>query len=245
MDLYPAIDIRGGRCVRLIRGDYDAEIVYDDDPVERARGFAAAGTGWIHVVDLDAAKSGDPVNHPVIERLCAAVDARVQVGGGIRSPEAAQRLWEAGAERVVVGTAAVREPEMVDSLVDACPGRVAVGVDARAGDVAVEGWTQGSGMELTELVERFDRPGVGALVVTAIERDGTMEGPEISLLSIVLATTSVDVVASGGVGSLDHVRELASLRAGGRELSGAIIGRALYEGRFDLEEALRACSPPG
>lgn len=245
MEVLPAIDLRGGQTVRLLRGDYDAETVYDADPVARAVGFADAGAEWIHVVDLDAARTGEAANLDVVRAICAAVDCRVQTGGGVRDEAAARRLLDAGAARVVVGTAAVENPELVDRLADDAPGRVAVGLDARDGEVAVRGWTEGSGRALLDLIERFDGDGVGALIVTSIARDGTLEGPDLDQLSEVLGVCSVDVVASGGVGTLDDLRALAGLEVGGRRLAGAIIGKALYEGRFELKEALAACSPPG
>ena len=247
MELYPAIDLRDGRVVRLLRGDYGAETAYDDDPVGRARSFAAAGARWVHVVDLDAARTGEPGNLGVIGAVCAEMrdrGVRVQVGGGVRSDEAALRLLQVGADRVVIGTAAVETPELVADLADAWPGRVAVGLDARGQEVAVRGWTEGSGHDVVDLAARFDRLGVSALVVTSIERDGTLEGPGLDLLRAVLDHCDTAVIASGGVGSLDDLRALAGLSVGRRTLTGAIIGRALYEGRFDLEEALASCSPP-
>jgi len=244
VDLFPAIDLRGGRCVRLLRGDYDAETVYDDDPVARAKSFEAAGARWIHVVDLDAARSGEQSNLAAVQAICEAVACSVEVGGGVRSVEAAGRLLEAGAARVVVGTAAVEDPSLVDTLAADAPGRVAVGLDARGRDVATHGWTESTGTDLLDLVRRFDQPGVGGLVVTSIARDGTMEGPDLGQLSAVLEAAGTPVVASGGVGTLDDLRALAALEVGGRRLAGAIVGRALYEGRFEIEEAIEACSPP-
>jgi phosphoribosylformimino-5-aminoimidazole carboxamide ribotide isomerase len=248
VDLFPAIDLRGGRCVRLLRGDYDAETVYGDDPVAQAESFVRAGSGWVHMVDLDAARSGQPdaANRSAIEAVCAAVAgrARVQVGGGVRSEAAAGRLLDAGVSRVVVGTAAVTEPEMIDELVARFGGhRIAVGLDARGREVAVKGWTEASGADLVDLAERFGAAGIAALIVTEIGRDGTMTGPDVVQLGEVLAACSLDVVASGGVGTADHLRTLATLSVDGRRLAGAIVGRALYEGRFTVEEALAACSP--
>ena len=240
MELYPAIDLRAGRCVRLQQGDFAAETVYDDDPVAVARAFAAAGAPWIHVVDLDAARTGEPANLAVVENIAESVPCAVQVGGGVRSAAAADALFLAGATRVVVGTAAVETPELVDDLCRRHPGAVAVGLDARGREVAVRGWTEGSGIDLVELALRFEDSGVGALVVTEIGRDGTMVGPDVDQLAAVLAATGVPVVASGGVGDLADLLALAAVEVEGRELAGAIVGRAIYEGRFTVTEALEA-----
>jgi phosphoribosylformimino-5-aminoimidazole carboxamide ribotide isomerase len=240
MELFPAIDLRAGRCVRLTQGDFAAETVYDDDPVAVARAFAAAGAPWIHVVDLDAARTGEPANLAVVERIAEAVPCAVQVGGGVRSPEAAEALLLAGATRVVVGTAAVERPELVDLLCERHPERIAVGIDARGRDVAVRGWTEGSGVDLVDLAVRFEHSGIAALIVTEIGRDGTMVGPDVHQLASVLAATSTPVVASGGVGDLADLLALDAVDVAGRELAGAIVGRAIYEGRFTVSEALEA-----
>jgi phosphoribosylformimino-5-aminoimidazole carboxamide ribotide isomerase len=238
MDLYPAIDVRGGRCVRLLRGDYDQETTYGDDPVAQAVAFAEAGAAWIHVVDLDAARSGEPVNRSVIAAICEAVSVPVQSGGGVRTAAAAAALAEAGVARVVIGTAALEDP----SLVADAAGRqsVAVGLDARGRDVAVRGWEVSSGQDLLDVARRFEDAGVAAFVVTEIARDGTLEGPSFDQLADVLGATALDVIASGGVGTVDHLRQLAELNVGDRTLSGAILGRALYEGTVDLSDALRS-----
>ena len=242
MELYPAIDLLEGRCVRLRRGDYALEKVYDDDPVAVARGFAAAGTRWIHVVDLDAARTGEPTNLATVEAICAAVSCRVQAGGGVRSAEAAGALLASGAARVVIGTAAVESPQLVDDLCVMHPGKVAVGLDARGRAVAVRGWKEAAGADLVELAGRFDAAGVAALIVTEIGRDGMLEGPDVDQLAAVLAVTGLPIVASGGVASIADLTGLRDLRVGGRSLAGAIVGTALYEGRFTLEEALAAVS---
>jgi phosphoribosylformimino-5-aminoimidazole carboxamide ribotide isomerase len=241
--LYPSIDIRDGKVVRLLRGDFDAETVYGDDPVAVAREFEAAGAAWIHVVDLDASRTGDPVNIGIIEAICAAVSCRVQTGGGVRTVEAAGNLLHAGIARVVVGTAAVRSPELVDELCTVHPGRVAVGLDARGRDVAVQGWTEASGGDLVDLAQRFEASGVSALVVTQIHVDGTLEGPDLATLELMLSATAVPVIASGGVGSVDDLRLLAGMEVGGRQLAGAIVGRAIYEGRLTVHDALEAVAP--
>lgn len=239
-ELYPAIDLRDGRCVRLYQGDYAQETVYDEDPVRVARAFADAGTPWIHVVDLDAARTGTATNLAVIEAICAAVPSKVQSGGGVRSAEAAEALLGAGVHRVVVGTAAIEQPELVTALGARHPGGVAVGLDARGMEVAVRGWVEGSGADLVETARRFDMPDVAALIVTSIAVDGTLAGPDVAQLAAVLAATAVPVIASGGVGTLDDLRALRALRVGDRSLAGVIAGKAIYEGRFTATEALTA-----
>jgi phosphoribosylformimino-5-aminoimidazole carboxamide ribotide isomerase len=242
-ELFPAIDLRAGRAVRLLRGDYAAETVYSDDPVAVARSFDAAGARWIHVVDLDAARSGEAGNLEYVAAIARSVRCEVETGGGVRSVEAAERLVDAGVARVVIGTAAVERPELVTELAGRYPGRVAVGLDARGRQVAVKGWTETTGADLVELAKRFEGEGVAALIVTEIGRDGTMDGPDLDQLGAVLESTAIDVIASGGVGTLDDIRALAGLTSGSRSLAGIIVGRALYEGRFTVEEALRCLAP--
>lgn len=241
MDLYPAIDVRGGRTVRLVQGDFGREVGYATDPVAVAIAFAEAGAPWIHVVDLDAARTGEPANREVVAGIARAAGranrgTRVQAGGGVRSEAAAEALFDCGVHRVVIGTAALEEPALVRRLAARRP--VAVGVDARGGDVAVHGWTAPSGESVATVLARFEDAGVAAVVVTEIGRDGTMAGPDLEGLAECLAATSIDIVASGGVGTLDDLRALAGLRVGDRSLAGAIVGRALHEGQFRLDEAL-------
>ncbi|HEY8544829.1 MAG TPA: 1-(5-phosphoribosyl)-5-[(5-phosphoribosylamino)methylideneamino]imidazole-4-carboxamide isomerase [Acidimicrobiales bacterium] len=242
MELFPAIDLLGGRCVRLYQGDYERSQVYGDDPVAQARGFAAEGAPWIHVVDLDAARTGSPENRSLIAAIAAAVDVPVQTGGGVRDDAAADALFAAGVRRVVVGTKALDDPNWVRRLAARHPGQVAVGLDARGRDVAVRGWTEASGRDLVDVARSFEDAGVAALVVTEIGRDGTLEGPALDQLAAVLEAVTIDVVASGGVGTLDDLRALAALRVGeqGRRPTGAIVGRALYEGAFTVAEAVEA-----
>ena len=232
VELYPAIDLRGGRVVRLAKGDYDAETVYGDDPVAVARSFADAGATWIHVVDLDAARSGDPVNRPVVAAVAAAVAgrARVQTGGGVRAVDDARALADAGVARVVMGSAAVADPPLVERASDVLP--VAVGLDHRDGEIAVHGWTRGSGLRVEDALDRF--PAAAAFVITDIGRDGMLAGPDVDGLAAAAAAPDVPVVASGGVASLDDVAALAAIP----RLSGIITGKALYEGRFGVAEAL-------
>ena len=238
MKLYPAIDIRGGNCVRLYQGDYDRETVYGDNPADQAAAFADEGAAWIHCVDLDAARSGDQQNLASIAAIAERVDVPLQVGGGVRTVEAAKRLWDAGVTRVVIGTAAVQNPELVREL--APQGQIAVGLDAWGTDIAVAGWEERTGQDLFETVTSFADARVAAFVVTEIARDGTMEGPDLDGLSKVLATTVVPVIASGGVGTLEHPRLLVGLQADGRRLEGVIAGRAIYEQAFTVSQAVAA-----
>ena len=233
-ELYAAIDLRAGRAVRLVQGDYARETVYGDDPVAIARSFADQGATWVHVVDLDAARSGDAVNRAVVAAIAAAVTglARVQTGGGVRTVDDARALADAGVARVVMGSAAVRDPSLVDDV--AAVVAVAVGLDHRNGELAVHGWTEGSGVRLVDALDRYPR--AAAFVITDIGRDGMLAGPDVAGLRAAAAATTVPVIASGGVASLDDVRALAN--AGG--IAGVITGKALYEGRFTVREALDA-----
>jgi phosphoribosylformimino-5-aminoimidazole carboxamide ribotide isomerase len=234
VDLYPAIDLRGGNVVRLTKGDYDAETVYGDDPVAVARSFVAAGAPWIHVVDLDAARSGDPVNRAVVARIAAAIDgeASLQNGGGVRTLDDAKALADAGVSRVVMGSAAIRDPDLVTRVAEIVP--VAVGLDHRDGELAVHGWTEGSGVRLDDALGRF--PAAAAFVITDIGRDGMLTGPDVDGLAAAVAATPIPVVASGGVSSLDDVVALARIPG----LGGIITGKAIYEGRFTVAEAVQA-----
>jgi phosphoribosylformimino-5-aminoimidazole carboxamide ribotide isomerase len=233
VELFPAIDLRGGRVVRLRQGDYADETVYGDDPVAVAEGFVEQGVNWIHVVDLDAARSGDPINRPVIADLARrlAGRARVQTGGGVRTVADATALADAGVARVVMGSAAVATPNLVADASRIVP--VAVGLDHRSGEVAVHGWTEGSGRMLDEVIGWF--PDAAAFVVTDIARDGMLSGPDVDGLADVAARTTVPVIASGGVGTLDDVAALAAIPG----LHGVITGKALYEGRFTVADAIR------
>ncbi len=236
MDLYPAIDLRAGRCVRLHQGDYAKETVYGDDPVAQAKAFADAGAAWIHVVDLDAARTGVPENRDVVAAIARAVDVPVQTGGGVRSIEAAHALFSAGVERVVIGTAALKDPGMVRAL--ALDHRVAVGLDAKSGEVATDGWLVGSGRTVLDVARSFADAGVDAFVVTDISRDGTLEGPDLVGLTEVLGATPADVIASGGVGQMSDLEALDAIEVDGRRLSGVIAGKAIYEGHVDVTAAV-------
>ena len=228
MHLYPAIDIRGGRCVRLLQGDFDRETVYGDDPVAVAKEYQAAGAPWIHVVDLDAARRQGS-NRPLVEAIAAAVNIPVQTGGGVRDGS----LLEHGLTRVVLGSVALEEPAMVTELAREYPGRIAVGLDHRDGEVRVRGWEEGSGRQLADLVREFGTAGVAAFIVTDIGRDGMLDGPDVDGLAALAATTDVPVIASGGVGTLNDLRMLTQTG-----VAGVIVGKALYERRFTVEQAL-------
>ncbi|MDP9387427.1 MAG: 1-(5-phosphoribosyl)-5-[(5-phosphoribosylamino)methylideneamino]imidazole-4-carboxamide isomerase [Actinomycetota bacterium] len=239
--LYPAIDLRRGACVRLVQGDYARERVYGGDPVAVAREFEADGAPWLHVVDLDAARTGRPENRDVVAAIAAAVDVPVQAGGGIRDEFSAEALLDAGVARIVLGTAALEDPALLRRVAARHPGRVAVGLDARHGELAVRGWTQGSGRQAEDVLAAVEDAPLGAVVVTDISRDGMLAGPDVEGVAAVLGATRHPVIASGGVGSLDHLRALAAVTAGERRLAGAIVGTALHEGAFTVGEAVAAC----
>lgn len=238
MILYPAIDIRGGQAVRLLQGDYERETTYDADPADAAKRWASEGAEFLHVVDLDGAKAGAPRNQESIHRIATAIECPIQVGGGLRSPKAVREVLDAGADRVVIGTAALRDPEFLDEMVALHGERVVVSVDARDGRVALEGWTEAGKETVVEAVAALGERGVGRFLCTAIEVDGTMEGPDIKQLNEIAAATEARVIASGGVGELSHLESLASSVPANVE--GAIVGRALYEQRFTVAEAIAA-----
>jgi phosphoribosylformimino-5-aminoimidazole carboxamide ribotide isomerase len=239
MKLYPAIDLRGGQVVRLEQGDFAREKGYSNDPVAVARSFVAGGAEWIHVVDLDAA-AGKGNNRAVVQSIARAVGAKVQTGGGVRSLDDAQQLADAGVARVVMGSAAVRDPDLVDAvakLVD-----VAVGLDHRNGEVATDGWLRGSTLTLSSAVGQY--PSASAFIVTDISRDGMLAGPDVAGLRELLSITDTPVIASGGVAELSDLRELRDVHVSVgdevRTLAGVIVGKAIYEGRFDVPDALKA-----
>lgn len=238
MILYPAIDIRGGQAVRLLQGDYERETTYDTDPVDAARRWAEEGAEFLHVVDLDGAKAGEPRNLDAVRRIAAAVECPIQVGGGLREPEAVTAVLEAGAARVVIGTAALRDPQFLDAALADHAESIVVSVDTRGGKVSLAGWTETSDVDAPEAVEDLTRRGAQRFLCTAIEVDGTMEGPDIRQLNAIAAATSAQVIASGGVGTLDDLQELA--RETAPNVEGAIVGRALYEQKFTVAEGIAA-----
>jgi len=238
--LYPAIDIRGGQAVRLLQGDYERETIYDADPVDAAKRWAGEGAEFLHVVDLDGAKAGEPRNLDAVRRIASAVDCPIQVGGGLREPAAIEAVLVAGAERVVIGTAALRDPQLLDTAISAHGDRVVVSVDTRGGRVSLAGWTETSDVEAPEAVADLTTRGVARFLCTAIEVDGTMEGPAIDQLNAIAAATSAQVIASGGVGERSHLEQLAQESA--PNIEGAIVGRALYERKFTVAEGIAALS---
>ena len=233
-ELYPAIDLREGKVVRLAQGDYERQTTYGDDPVAVALGFVEQGARWVHVVDLDAARSGSPRNRPVVAAVARALAgaAAVQTGGGVRTVADAEVLADAGVARVVMGSAAVQAPGLVADVAALVP--VAVGLDHRDGELAVHGWTAASGVQLSDALGWF--PTASAFVITDIGRDGMLSGPDVDGLAAAAAATSVPVIASGGVASLDDVRRLGRVAG----IAGVITGRAIYEGRFTVAEAVAA-----
>lgn len=234
MILLPAVDIRDGKCVRLVQGDFGRETVYDEDPVAVAKRYESEGAGWLHVVDLDAALEGVPRNRGLVAEVIRSVGIPVQCSGGIRDEEALLAASTAGAARVVVGTAALRDPAFVEQAVDRHGGFIAVGLDVRGETLQARGWTEDAG-ELWPALERLVAVGVARFVVTDVARDGMLEGPNLDLLRAVQSTSGRAIVASGGVSSLYDLRAIAALG-----VEGCIVGKALYAGRFTLPEALEA-----
>ena len=235
MILYPAIDLKDGQCVRLYKGAMDQATVFNDDPAAQARAFVDAGAEWLHLVDLNGAFAGAPVNAAAVESILAAVDVPCQLGGGIRDLATIEAWLDKGLRRVILGTVAVEDPDLVAEAARAFPGRVAVGIDARAGRVATRGWATETEVNATELAQRFEDAGVAAIIYTDIDRDGAMGGPNVSATAALARATRLPVIASGGVSSL---ADLEALRDCGAALDGAISGRALYDGKLDLAQAM-------
>jgi phosphoribosylformimino-5-aminoimidazole carboxamide ribotide isomerase len=238
--LYPAIDVRGGRAVRLLQGDYARETAYDADPVDAATRWAGEGAEFLHVVDLDGAKAGEPRNLEAVRRIAAAVECPIQVGGGLRDAASVDAVLAAGAERVVIGTAALRDPEFLDEALEKHRERVVVSVDARNGRVALQGWTEAGEEGVVEAVAALSARGVSRFLCTAIEVDGTMKGPVLAELGKIAAATPAWVIASGGVGELADLESLRRCRAASANIEGAIVGRALYERKFTVTQAIQA-----
>ena len=234
--LFPAIDLKNGLAVRLEQGDMARATVFNRDPAEQARIFAAQGFQYLHLVDLDGAFAGRPMNAAAVERILAAVQIPVQLGGGIRDRATIEAWFGKGLTRVIIGTAAVRDPALVKEAAGAFPGRIVVGLDARDGKVAVDGWAATSELSAFELARRFEDAGVAAIVYTDVARDGMLKGLNLDATIALADAVSIPVIASGGFASIDDVRALLAARA--QKLAGAIVGRALYDGRLDAAEAL-------
>jgi len=235
MILYPAIDLKDGQCVRLLRGDMDKATVFGTDPAAQALAFQQAGCKWIHLVDLNGAFAGAPVNSAAVEAILAAIDVPAQLGGGIRDMATIERWLDKGLARVILGTVAVEDPDLVRDAARAFPAQVAVGIDAREGRVATKGWARETDVLVTDLARRFEDAGVAAVIYTDINRDGAMQGPNIAATEALARAVTIPVIASGGVSSL---ADLVALQHTG-VISGAISGRALYDGAIDLAAALK------
>ena len=238
MQIIPAIDLLDGQCVRLHQGDYDQVTRFSDDPVAQALSWQHQGAERLHLVDLDGARTGQPVNDSAIRAITAALAIPVQLGEGVRTAERAEELLACGLDRVILGTVALEQPELVEQLAARHPGRIVVGIDARNGKVATRGWIEESSTEATELARRFSRSPLAALICTDIATDGTLAGPNLDFLGAMAASSAVPVIASGGIGNLEHLLSLLPLESQG--VAGVIVGRALYDGRVDLGEALQA-----
>ena len=236
MIIYPAIDIRGGRCVRLTEGRFDAETVFADDPAEMALKWAGMGAEFLHLVDLDGALAGEGKNMPVIERILQSVNIPVQLGGGIRNLETIEKLLALGVTRLILGSAAVKNPQLVEEACKKYPGHIAVGIDAKNGEVAIEGWGKGSGVAATELAKQMAAYGVGTIIYTDISRDGMLSGVNVEATAALARACGVPVIASGGVASIEDIRRVKAVEADG--VQGCIIGKAIYTGAVDLKEAL-------
>jgi len=235
--LFPAIDLKNGEAVRLEQGDMARATVFNRDPAAQAKAFEQQGFEYLHIVDLDGAFAGKPMNAAAVERILAAVRIPTQLGGGIRDRATIEAWLAKGIARVIIGTAAVRSPALVKEAARAYPGRVAVGLDAREGRVAVEGWAETSELTALDVAKRFDAAGVAAIIYTDVTRDGMLKGPNLEATTALADAVSIPVIASGGFASIEDIRALVAPRA--KKLAGAILGRALYDGRIDAGTALR------
>ena len=236
MIIYPAIDIRGGRCVRLTEGKFDKETVFADDPSEMARKWANLGAEWLHLVDLDGALAGEGKNLPAIEKILKSITIPVELGGGIRTMSQIEKLLELGVTRLILGSAAVKNPALVKEACKKFPGHIACGIDAKNGDVAIEGWGEGSGINYTELAKRMAAVGVDKIIFTDISRDGMLSGVNAEATGELARACGIEIIASGGVASLEDIRRLKPFEKDG--VTGCIIGKAIYTGAVDLKKAL-------
>jgi phosphoribosylformimino-5-aminoimidazole carboxamide ribotide isomerase len=237
MILYPAIDLKGGKCVRLVRGDMDSAQVFNDDPAAQGKAFQAAGFKWLHIVDLDGAVGGRAINAKAVTSILGAMSLPAQLGGGIRDMAAIEGWLASGISRVILGTVAVKNPALVREASKAFPGKIAVGIDAKAGRVAIQGWAEDTDLLAVDLAKQFEDAGVACIIYTDIARDGTGTGVNVEETAAIASAVRVPVVASGGIGSLDDLRALKS--RGHPNINGVICGRALYDGRVDAAQALK------
>jgi phosphoribosylformimino-5-aminoimidazole carboxamide ribotide isomerase len=242
MILFPAIDLKDGRCVRLVRGEMGNATVFNDDPAAQARAFEAQGFRWLHIVDLNGAFAGRPINAPAVEAILGAISIPAQLGGGIRDLATIEMWLGKGVARVILGTVAVKNPDLVREACKAFPGRIAVGIDAKGGRVAVEGWAETSELSAIELARRLEGCGVAAIIYTDIERDGVLQGLNLPATAALARATSIPVIASGGLAGLADIEALRAPEYA--MLQGAIAGRALYDGRLDAREALAILARP-
>jgi phosphoribosylformimino-5-aminoimidazole carboxamide ribotide isomerase len=241
MNVIPAIDILEGRCVRLYQGDYAQSQTFNEDPVATALEWVAQGAAWLHLVDLDGAKVGQPVNQAIVAEIVRATNISIQVGGGLRDRDSVANLLSLGVDRAILGTVAVEQPDLVRDLCQAFPGQIVVGIDAREGRVATRGWQETSEVLATDLAQQMAEFGVAAIIYTDIHRDGTLSGPNLEALRQLAGAIDLPIIASGGVSSITDLLSLSALEPQG--VSGAIVGRALYTGDVSLKEALRAVGP--
>ncbi|MDB5476162.1 MAG: hisA [Phenylobacterium sp.] len=240
MILYPAIDLKDGQCVRVVRGDLGQATVFNASPADQARAWVEGGFHWLHVVDLNGAVQGQAVNAAAVEAILEAVSLPVQLGGGIRSRADIERWIEAGVSRVILGTVAVREPEVVRAAAKAFPEQIAVSVDVRAGKVAVQGWTEDSDLDAITVARRFEDAGVSALIITDIDRDGTTMGFNVETFGAIADAVTIPVIAAGGLASVDDIIRLKARK--GTPIAGAVLGRALYNGEITPSEALKVAA---
>ncbi len=241
MDVIPAIDLLNGQCVRLYQGNYSQVEVVGEDPVLMAQTWASQGARWLHLVDLDGAKTGDPINLRIISKILESVRISVQVGGGIRTADQVSTLLNMGIKRVILGTIAIEKPELVHQLCELHPGQIVIGIDAREGKVATRGWLETSDVAAVTLGQQMALMGAAAIIYTDIQRDGTLQGPNLPMLREMAEAVSIPVIASGGIGSLTDLLSLSALEPQG--VTGAIVGKALYSGNVSLPEAIRAIGP--
>jgi phosphoribosylformimino-5-aminoimidazole carboxamide ribotide isomerase len=243
MILFPAIDLKGGQCVRLVKGDMAQATVFNTDPADQAQQFAAAGADWLHLVDLDGAFAGQPVNEKAVEAILSATALPVQLGGGIRDMARIEAWLKKGVARVILGTVALKNPDLVREACRTFPGKIAVGIDAKGGKVAVEGWAETSELTALDLARRFEDAGVAAIIYTDIDRDGLLQGVNVTATAELAASLAIPVIASGGVSSIDDIEQLLAVlpasRTRGGGIVGVISGRAIYDGRLDLAAALQ------